>query len=99
MTNRPEETKTRRLLGTLYLLENVIHSLPGDRRAAAIDLVTERVRRLRKRHSAPATLSDPGSAQIDLDEFLNGCRPCPLGQARRKKTSDSGGRPGGAAAK
>ena len=63
----------RRLLDALYELETVIRLVSGDRRTAAIDLVTERVRRLRVRRDAapPAAQPDAGS-QIDLEELLQG---------------------------
>jgi len=64
---------TRRLLGALFELEDIIRSLSGERRAAAIDLVTERVRRLRgrRRSTPPPEQVDHGAAQIDLEELLH----------------------------
>jgi len=72
MTTSPVEMTARRLLDALYEIENVIRLLSGDRRAAAIDLVTERVRRLREKRCStpPKARPDAGSAQIDLEELL-----------------------------
>ncbi|HTP25252.1 MAG TPA: hypothetical protein VMK12_06260 [Anaeromyxobacteraceae bacterium] len=55
-----------RLLSALYTLEDLIRSLPPERREAAVGLVVERVRRLASVKRGPGSKSDNRQLYLEL---------------------------------